>query len=320
MEISWAFKSYSRRLFPSFLCTRNFGTRSFEDSYRKTPRVFIPSSIEMDNFIKLSSESSHYLGTVLRLNEGDVFRGFNPNDGEYLLEISPQSRVRSKGDFFISCQAIRKLTTPIETKLPVVLFFSPIKKTRMKILIEKSVELGIQHLVPVITQNTNTDIGRMDSVRSQIIEAVEQCERLSIPQLYDPISFSSLLGNPRNPLIASSIRLEKLLVCLERSFSVETDDRTPLLQALLNLMPNASQSTSDCSPFGLFCGPEGGFSTSEIQSIRQLPISSESEGNSNVWEFVSLGRNILRSETAVITCLSLVNGVMEARSSASPSL
>ncbi len=141
------------------------------------------------------------------------------------------------------------------------LAFPIIKKERLNFLIEKSTELGITNFIPIITERSNIAKIKLDKIRLQIIEASEQCERLDIPEIAKEIKLSELLKTQDFDIFA----------CIERQES----DKKP---------------EKSSNPL-ILIGPEGGFSDSEIELLN---------GSDNITA-ISLGKNILRSETAAIT-------------------
>lgn len=153
---------------------------------------------------------------------------------------------------------------------PVHLLFAPIKKPRLEWLIEKAVELGATDLHPVITQHTEMRQINTERTAAQIIEAAEQCERLDIPRLHDIAPLKTKLGAwPKDT---------PLLVGMERADA-----------------PSLRSSIPASGPLAFLVGPEGGFSIEERGWPESLPFLKP----------VSLGPDILRSETAVTYMLAV---------------
>ena len=152
------------------------------------------------------------------------------------------------------------------------LVFALIKKDRMDFMIEKAVELGVSDLHPVLTQNTV--IRDLNTVRmeKQALEAAEQCERLDLPVLHPLLTLKEFLN--------SWPKTVPLLAALERE------------DAALIGSAGATAATT-----GLLIGPEGGFSEDE----RALLMKHDGV------HAVTLGDQILRSETAAIFGLSVLS-------------
>ncbi len=181
------------------------------------------------------------------------------------------------GEFSVRLEKMNKKTieATVEKKLRaqknparrVHLFFAPIKKERMDFLIEKAVELGATDLHPVLTQNTDMRKINEDRLNAQIIEAAEQCERMDIPALHAPEDLFKKLHGWEVPVYAA----------------IERHDAKAL-----------RHDDHDCT---ILIGPSGGFTQSEKEKLA---------GMKNITP-ISLGENILRSETAVVAALSLIS-------------
>lgn len=138
-------------------------------------------------------------------------------------------------------------------------------------MVEKAVELGATHLHPVLTRHTEVRHINADRLLQQIIEAAEQCERLDVPCLTPLAPLDALLGAWPDDV--------PMLACLERRGGA----------ALLD----TSVSGGSCA---VLIGPEGGFTAEEAAGLeRQRGIIP-----------VSLGPRILRSETAALYALSVI--------------
>ncbi len=228
----------------------------------KYPRLYIKNNIKEELYISLNIEQSHYLNNVVRKKQGDILRLFNGKDGEWVAEISSLSK--KKCDVRITKQIKKQPINPRKIKL----FFSPIKKKRLDILIEKSVELGVSDLYPIITNRCENRKINIDRTLLQIIEAAEQCERLDMPTLHPIQNLENILSKTWEL---------PLNICLERN------NRSK---------PISSYSYDKGASFVI--GSEGGFDNLETEMVLNTK-------NINI---IDLGENILRAETAAISCLS----------------
>jgi 16S rRNA (uracil1498-N3)-methyltransferase len=162
---------------------------------------------------------------------------------------------------------------PTET-LPITLYFAPIKRQRLEMLLEKATELGVTHLQPIKTQHS-MELGNIERLQAIVLEAAEQCERLTVPKIYPLIDLKTLVAKWDAQRI--------LYWCLERAGS-------PLLETL-----DASK------PIAFLTGPEGGFSQEEIAWLKEQTFVKP----------VSLGNTILRAETAAIVALGVAMGCVQ---------
>lgn len=151
------------------------------------------------------------------------------------------------------------------------LLVAPIKKSRMDWLIEKAVELGTTDFHPIITQNTEVRKINEERMHQQIFEAAQQCERLDIPKLH---------------------KIEKLESKLQ-----SWDEQVPVLACLERFnAPHIHKSgIKKKANVGFIIGPEGGFTGEEKDAISDMAVT------------VSLGKVILRCETAVVKALVLLD-------------
>lgn len=151
------------------------------------------------------------------------------------------------------------------------LLFAPLKKENNDFTIQKAVELGVTKIIPVITEYTSNSKIRTERLNLQMIEAAEQCRRVDLPQAEEPIKLSDLLNNWDKG--------RKLLYM----------DETGAGNTAGELLPQCS------APAAILIGPEGGFSEKELETLRKLPYTYG----------ISLGKRILRAETAAISALAL---------------
>lgn len=227
-----------------------------------SPRLQQQAGLAADSLIELDRTQAHYLLDVMRRKVGDQVRLFNAEDGEWLASIAEAARRNCR------LEVIEQLRPPVEEPGPTLLF-APIKKSRMEMLVEKATELGVGTLIPVRTRRSNVD--RINTARLQTIalEAAEQCERLSLPDIREMQSLEqALTGWPNDhPLYVAD----------------ESGGGQPLLQALQPERPAA-----------FLIGPEGGFDPAELERLGEHPAVVK----------VDLGPRILRAETAGMVVLA----------------
>ena len=142
----------------------------------------------------------------------------------------------------------------------------------MEIILQKATELGVSKITPIISERTEVKELNYDRANKIVIEATEQSNQLSPPKIFEVTKLKDFLDN--------------------------LDGTSKLLFADVNSTKNLNAETlKQGNPISVLIGPEGDFSPSERDSIL---------GNSNVTSF-TISRNILRSDTAVISAISLVN-------------
>ena len=225
---------------------------------RSLPRLFVEQPLSEGAAIDLEGKSAHYLGTVLRLGEGAELLLFDGESGEW------QARIVAAGKKRLSLEVVQQ-TRPAEVLPPLTLAFAPVKRGPLDWLVEKTTELGVAHLQPVITRRTVVDRLNLERLRSITIEAAEQCGRTRLPSLAEPLPLERLLSD-RGGLILFA-------------------DETGGMAFLEALQPG---------PCTILTGPEGGFTPDERERILAA----------GAWG-VSLGPRILRAETAALAAISL---------------
>ena len=231
--------------------------------YASLPRLFVTEALACKLLLRLPKAASHYLCNVLRRQVGDFARLFNGRDGEYLARIVDAGSKACVVEVDIQLR-------PQEDTPSLTLIFAPLRKERLHFLVEKAVELGVTHLIPLLTARTTHRTFNVERASAHILEATEQSEHMTIPTIAPLGSLPELL--------ATWPATTSLFFCKERSGA------EPLAQSLLN---HNSQAPA------FLVGPEGGFTTEESLLLESYPFVHP----------VSLGFHILRSETAALSAL-----------------
>ena len=185
------------------------------------------------------------------------------------------------GEFYGMINSIDKKKTTIKilskkreiTDLPnTTLAFCPPKGNKLDFLIQKSTEIGVREFIPIISDHTINRKINVDRLKKIIIESAEQSNQIQLPNLQNSLSFDNFVKN----------------------FSTST-----ILFADINSLNSSLEKIIEKkqSNYILLIGPEGDFSSKEREVILQ---------NKNFKSF-SLGSTVLRSETAAIAGLVLIN-------------
>ena len=149
------------------------------------------------------------------------------------------------------------------------LAFSPIKSNYFNFMIQKATELGVTKFLPIIFERTIVRKINKERLEKVIIEAAEQSNRITVPSIEDPQKLKSFLNNDMNLIF--------------------TDLNTANTKIDLTKLTN--------KPTCVIIGPEGDFSEQEREEILKF----------NGVQSVKISENILRSETAVISAISIIN-------------
>lgn len=233
-------------------------------------RLFVSQSLRDGVVVTADPDQAHYLARVLRLSPGARLVLFNGRDGEWAAEIG--SLTKSVGDL----RLVERLR-PQASEPDVWLAFAPVKKTQTDFIVQKATELGASRLIPILTDRTQSERVRTDRLRATAIEAAEQSERLTVPEIAEPMRLDRLLSEWPE---ARSLY-----------FCAEAGAATPLAIAL--------EGAETGAPAGFVTGPEGGFSAAELDLASRSPLVLP----------VGLGPRVLRAETAAVAALAVWQAV-----------
>jgi 16S rRNA (uracil1498-N3)-methyltransferase len=223
----------------------------------------------------LSGQEARHIATVLRLAPGKTIILFDGSGSYYdaqLTKITP-NRVEAK------ILSITPYIDTSETARPALhLAIALLKGKKMDFIIQKATELGVDSLRPFRSQYCAVHDGAADKIsrwQKIAIEACKQCNRARPPAIHGGADFKDLL--------AASGKEEHDLKLI---FWEETGGE--ILQQTLAQVQETKSSL-------ILIGPEGGFSTAETEEAVAAGFQS-----------VTLGRQILRSETAAIAAISIL--------------
>jgi 16S rRNA (uracil1498-N3)-methyltransferase len=241
---------------------------------RPAPRLHVDAPLGQGGFA-FDDAQARYLGSVLRLREGDEVRLFNVKSGEWTYAITAMGKRNGQAE------PVEQRRLPIEEAKAPILLFAPIKRTPLEVLVQKATELGAVRLQPVVTERTNRENLRLDRLMAIATEASEQCERLSVPTLHPPAQLALALAP-----------LQAFVFCDEAG----DDEQEPWggEEGRAGTADHIFGKVSDV-PEAVLIGPEGGFTPEERAKLRADPRALP----------ISLGPRILRAETAAIVALTL---------------
>jgi 16S rRNA (uracil1498-N3)-methyltransferase len=232
-------------------------------------RVYQNQTLKVNAEVQLDEQASHYLARVLRMAVGDKLTVFNGEGGEYDAVI--QQINKKNIQVGITTFNAREVESPINVTLAQGLA----RGEKMDFIVQKAVELGVKHIVPLMTERCNVKLdGAREEKRVQhwqlvAISACEQSGRNFVPTISAPITLQSWLPQ---------VKADK---CFVLSPHVATKLPEEKLKSGANIM--------------LLIGPEGGLSDTEVQAAIThgfLPLS--------------LGPRILRTETAPLAAIAML--------------
>ena len=230
-----------------------------------TRRRWIADEVSGNRAILTGSHAEH-LARVLRARVGQEF------DIATGLAVR-KSRITSIAESRVEFELGEEV--PAATAARITLALAVFKFDRMEWAIEKCTELGVAHIVPLIAQRTDvhlaaTTIKRTERWRRIARQAAEQSRRPVPPEIAAPVELPEALGLPGDVRIVLAESEEKAL-----------------LRDVLESLPQEAEIV-------LAVGPEGGWTVDELQSFHQAG-----------WTSASLGRTVLRAETAAIAATAI---------------
>ena len=198
------------------------------------------------------------------------------NDGFNVFNESGEwiAQIKKINKTGIEFQIVKQLRSK-ESRVDIWLAFSPIKSNYFNFMIQKSTELGVTKFIPVIFERSIVRKINNDRLKKIIIEATEQSNRIYTPKVESPVKLQNFLST--------------------------YEDKIKLIFTDLNSnKKKISSIKSEKKPLCILIGPEGDFSESERLKIL----------NFKDVETIKLNDNILRSETAAISALSVINFII----------
>ena len=231
-----------------------------------TIRLYFSGKIQSDLTSHLTKDQMHYVKDVMRLKAGDRLSVFN-TQGEWnaMIEAYEKNGVRIK---------ILEKVRDKENEKNIWLAFSPIKQNPLNFVIQKGTELGVQRFIPILSERTVVRKINIERIKKIVIEASEQSNRISVPEINKPELLKKFLSKfPKNGfLIFCDINSNK------------------------NNLKNILDKNVD-GPICILIGPEGDFSENERKVIIDLNQTCS----------ISLAKNILKAETAALSAITIVN-------------
>ena len=246
-------------------------------------RFYLPPERCADATLRLDGREAHHALHVLRLERGELITVLDGIGNEFLCAVKNSSR-----DAVTLSVSLKNFTPP--PPCSITLLQAVPKGKIIESIIQKAVELGARRIVPLLTEHVVTHLGEKDRADKRdkwqqvAIESIKQCGAAWLPKIEMPMTPAQFLT-----------RKEKFDLSLVGS--LQSDRRHPRerlggFQAKHGRLPQS---------VGVWIGPEGDFTLDELKAIQTsgaLPIS--------------LGRLVLRVETAAIYCLSILNYELQA--------
>lgn len=238
------------------------------------PRVYFPRNLEDSDHFELGKENLRYVKSVLRMKKGDRLMLFDGNGWEcevVIRQITTDAIV----------VAVTKRYSPRGRGIFITLIQSLPKANKMDFIVQKATELGADRIVPFLSSRSvprlSTEKTRLKIARWQhiAVEAARQCGRADIPVIDEILSFEEALTQTESESLNMIFWEEETGKGVRE---VLCDQRYDGVKAI-----------------SVIVGPEGGFTKEEVTRAGEKGFVS-----------VSLGRQVLKVETAALTILSII--------------
>lgn len=227
-------------------------------------RLYLDHPLTLDATCYLTNEQAHYLHNVMRQKVGDQLLLFNGKDGQWLGAITALDKKH--------CQVMLREQTHNQCQSPtVMLCFAPVKNAPIQNIVRCATELGVAMLQPIITERTIVRKVNVERLHSICVEAAEQCMRLHVPVVNEPISL--------NKLFQGAFTAYHFVLCDESGGG----------KPIRNVLPTLAKHN-----IAFILGPEGGFSPKEFETMKtQSQLLA-----------VGMGARILKADTAALAALT----------------
>ncbi|MCS1410500.1 MAG: Ribosomal RNA small subunit methyltransferase E [Verrucomicrobia subdivision 3 bacterium] len=243
-------------------------------------RFFLPASRCRETTVELSERDTKHAAKVLRLKEKDRFSVLDGQGCELLCQVQKVHKQSVQG------KVLSRNTLPaLGYELSLVQAVT--KGKSMDLIIQKATELGCRTIIPVISERTVTQCDESDSRSKQekwqtiAVEAMKQCGQGWLPEILPPLSLRALFSG-------SSLPKDRL--------SLLASLQPAALHPRKHLEAYQTEHGHPPSQMTVWIGPEGDFTPAEINTIKGSGVLP-----------ITLGPLILRSETAAIYALSVLN-------------
>jgi 16S rRNA (uracil1498-N3)-methyltransferase len=236
-------------------------------------RLHIAGPYGADSVLELASDKARYLGRVLRLRVGDNLSVFDGEGSEFATTITAIGKTSA------TLRVDEKTTVRTESPLRVHLVQGISRGERMDFVVQKATELGVKRITPVLTE---FGVVKLDAIRAEkrrahwqkvAVSACEQSGRVRLPLIDPPIPLKNWFGNKPKQVDSEVI--------------LRPGTATPLAGI-------DSPATKVC----VLIGPEGGFSDTEFEDAEIAGFRP-----------VSLGPRVLRTETAAIAAIAVLQSL-----------
>lgn len=236
---------------------------------------FFISQKQIDGEIAtITGEDVNHIVNVLRLKQLDKLILCNKDEGKsYISEITQIEKA------YIFCKILEKISETTESNVNIDLFQGLPKADKMEYIIQKTTEIGIKNIYPVnlerciVKLDSKAEVKKIDRWQKIAEVAAKQSKRDIIPEIKNVINLKNICQNAK--------KYDIILIAYENENKI----------TIKNVLKSLDKSKK--INIGIVIGPEGGLSENEVSELMEVGAKS-----------VSLGKRILRTETAPLVMIS----------------
>lgn len=235
---------------------------------------FVTPSQVQEGFIYIEGSDLNHMKNVLRMRVGEQVKVNDGNNRSYFCEVAAYEEKAAR------LRIVEEMCADTELPCHIYLFQGLPRQEKMELIVQKCVELGVYEIIPVFMKRCIVKLdekkGKKKAERWQQISesAAKQAGRGIIPRVSEPVSYKEALR--------MSEGLDVVLLPYELAGNMEETKK-----AIASIIPGRS--------VGIFIGPEGGFEKEEAEAAICAGAKE-----------ITLGRRILRTETAGLSILSVL--------------
>jgi len=258
-------------------------------------RFFVKDKLGVSEDITIQGKGlANQLSHVFRLKKGDEVVLFDGSGNDFVCSITD---FQNESVTFTIKETTKSRYMPMRD---IYLCASVVKKDNFEWIVEKATELGVTHIVPVISERSEKKSLNEERLKKIALEASEQSGRGNVPVIHGIIYLNDLIGD-RASLGNKDIHSDAEPNTIDFN-AYSNKHQIPANTKLIAFHTEGVSWRSDLQEFGrsdlpiaVFIGPEGGWSPDEIKVFHENKIP-----------VVCLGSQVLRAETAVVAILSQV--------------
>ena len=234
-------------------------------------QVYLPAFTSGQTLLEIEGTEFHHLIRVRRFVEGDEIWVVNGTG------IAARATLASIGDSALKLRVTEEIKNRGELDAHLILAVANLKGDHLKLIVEKATELGVNEIIPLLTDHTIKKGINRNRLERIAISAMKQSRRSSCPLVHDLTPFTTAVKN-----LSNAVHL----------FCHASDNSSTLVMSLLD--------RAVTKPVVIWIGPEGDWSKDEID------LASISD-----YTFTGLGPRRLRAETAAIHSVGLVSALLQ---------